>query len=159
MKFLIDTSVWLEVLLDQSRAADARRLLQVTPLDEIAISDFSLLALRVILNHLDRNDVYAAFAAGILDETPIVEVGLEESELNSMGRGQRRLSLGFHAAYQYLAARKHGLTLVSFDGDLDYLPEGRRTPGQVLHGVPEVVREPDREDGSPESGGGLEPAG
>jgi len=39
--------------------------------------------------------------------------------------------LDFDDAYQYVAAEKNGLVLVSFDGDLDKTPNGRKTPAQI----------------------------
>ncbi|MCX7855996.1 MAG: hypothetical protein N2556_08525 [Anaerolineae bacterium] len=47
----------------------------------------------------------------------------------------QRFGLDFDDAYQYVAAEKYGLTLVSLDADFDRTPLGRRTPGQVLREV------------------------
>lgn len=43
-----------------------------------------------------------------------------------------RYRLDFDDAYQYRAAEKHGLVIVSFDGDFDRTALGRKTPAQVL---------------------------
>jgi predicted nucleic acid-binding protein len=40
--FLVDTNVWLEVLLAQERADEASRFLQGVDAAELAISEFSL---------------------------------------------------------------------------------------------------------------------
>ena len=40
--------------------------------------------------------------------------------------------LDFDDAYQYVAAEKYGLTLVSFDADFDRTKPGRKTPDEVL---------------------------
>jgi predicted nucleic acid-binding protein len=40
--------------------------------------------------------------------------------------------LDFDDAYQYVAAEKYGLTLVSFDADFDQTKLGRKTPDDVL---------------------------
>jgi predicted nucleic acid-binding protein len=34
-------------------------------------------------------------------------------------------------AYQYVAAEKHDLVIVSFDADLDHTERGRKTPADV----------------------------
>ena len=35
-------------------------------------------------------------------------------------------------AYQYVAAARDGLIIVSFDGDLDRTPNGKKTPAEIL---------------------------
>ena len=40
--------------------------------------------------------------------------------------------LGEYDAYDYVAAEKHDLVLVSFDSDFDRTELGRKTPGEVL---------------------------
>jgi len=44
----------------------------------------------------------------------------------------QRFHLDFDDAYQYVAAEKYDLTLVSFDADFDRTPRGRRTPGEMI---------------------------
>ena len=43
----------------------------------------------------------------------------------------RKFGLDFDYAYQYLAADKYSLTLVSFDSDFDRTERGRKTPADV----------------------------
>lgn len=43
-----------------------------------------------------------------------------------------RFRLDFDDAYQYVAAEKHNLTLVSLDADFDRTERGRKTPTQIL---------------------------
>jgi predicted nucleic acid-binding protein len=38
----------------------------------------------------------------------------------------------FDDAYQYTAAEKYDLSIVSFDGDFDQAERGRRMPAQIL---------------------------
>jgi len=37
----------------------------------------------------------------------------------------------FDDAYQYSAAEKYNLTIVSFDSDFDRTPRGRKTPAEI----------------------------
>jgi hypothetical protein len=52
-----------------------------------------------------------------------------------MARGLNRVSVGhnldFDDAYQYSAAEKYNLTIVSFDSDFDRTPRGRKTPAEI----------------------------
>jgi uncharacterized protein len=42
--------------------------------------------------------------------------------------------LDFDDAYQYVAAEKHDLSLVSFDADFDRTSRGKTTPAELLEG-------------------------
>jgi predicted nucleic acid-binding protein len=57
---------------------------------------------------------------------------LSADELRDIPEVMRRFRLDFDDAYQYVAADKHALTLVSFDADFDRTERGRKTPEQVL---------------------------
>lgn len=41
------------------------------------------------------------------------------------------ISLDFDDAYQYVAAEKYTLTLISFDTDFDRTERGKKTPGEI----------------------------
>lgn len=43
-----------------------------------------------------------------------------------------RFNLDFDDAYQYVAAEKYNLTIVSLDSDFDRTERGRRDPAEVL---------------------------
>ncbi|MEW6726113.1 MAG: PIN domain-containing protein [Bacillota bacterium] len=45
---------------------------------------------------------------------------------------EEQFGFDFDDAYQYVAAEKHGLILVSFDSDFDKTDRGRKTPRDVL---------------------------
>jgi len=51
----------------------------------------------------------------------------------------RGFNLDFDDAYQYVAAEKHNLTLVSLAADFDRTDRGRKTPADIL-GEPPVAR-------------------
>ena len=44
----------------------------------------------------------------------------------------RKFQIDFDDAYQYVAAAKHGYTIISFDDDFDRTDRGKRTPASVL---------------------------
>jgi len=54
--------------------------------------------------------------------------------LHSYARPAKRFNLDFDDAYQYAAAEKYILTLVSHDRDFDGTELGRTTPAKVLDG-------------------------
>jgi hypothetical protein len=50
--YLIDTNVWLERLLDQSKSEEVRKFLDDTPSEHLFITDFSFHSIGVILEKL-----------------------------------------------------------------------------------------------------------
>ncbi len=46
-----------------------------------------------------------------------------------------RFDLDFDDAYQYVAAEKQGLVIVSFDGDFNRTTRGKKTPTEILAGT------------------------
>jgi uncharacterized protein len=59
---------------------------------------------------------------------------LDTIDLKQLLTIRRRFRLDFDDAYQYVAAEKHNLTLVSFDSDFDRTARGRKTPDALLSG-------------------------
>jgi hypothetical protein len=57
---------------------------------------------------------------------------LSPHELDTVLDIADRFSLDFDDAYQYAAAEKYDLTVVSFDADFDRTERGRKTPEAVL---------------------------
>ena len=50
--YLVDTNVWLELFLEQEKAAEVRRFFQQVEARLIAITEFSLYSIGVILTRL-----------------------------------------------------------------------------------------------------------
>jgi predicted nucleic acid-binding protein len=137
---LVDANVWLELLLDQEQAGQVRDFLRTVPLNELAITDFALHSVGVILARKRRGDLFVRFISDLLVDTGVRYVSLDFADLMAVTKTRERLPLDFDDAYQYLAAEKHDLTLVSFDADFDRTDRGRKTPAEVL-GEPPVARD------------------
>ena len=58
MRLLIDTNLFLEVILDQQRAAEARQFLSRTEEHDFFISDFSLHSVGLLLFRYNRHDTF-----------------------------------------------------------------------------------------------------
>jgi len=133
---LVDANVWLELLLDQEQAGQVRDFLRAVPLGELAITDFALHSLGIILARNKRDDLFARFISDLLMDTGVHYVSLDFADLMAVTRTRERLPLDFDDAYQYVAAEKYNLTLVSFDADFDRTERGRKTPAEVLEEPP-----------------------
>jgi hypothetical protein len=130
--FLVDTNVWLETILDQERAEEARRFFETTEARLLAITEFSLYSIGIILTRLNRDDAFAAFLSDTMEDSGVTRIRLDTAEMKEVLAARKRFRLDFDDAYQCVAAAKHNCVLVSFDSDLDRTDRGRRTPAQAL---------------------------
>jgi len=129
--YLVDTNVWLELLLEQEKAGEVRRFLQATEAQLLSMTEFSLYSIGVILTHLRKDDIYEDFLSDTIEGSRVARVRLDTPELKELLAVCRRFQLDFDNAYQYVAAEMNDLTIVSFDGDFDRTDRGRKTPAQV----------------------------
>ena len=131
MRLLIATNIFLEVLLEQDRAEEARQLLTRTEEHEFFISDFSLHSIGLLLFCRQQHDVFRRFLADMLLNAGVGMVALFAREMEAVTQAAQRFNLDFDDAYQYAVAEQYALTIVSLDADFDRTERGRRTPDQV----------------------------
>ncbi len=117
--YLVDTNVWLERLLDQERAEDVRRFLDATGSEHLFITDFALHSIGVVLIKLNQREGLLRFVRDAFLNGAVVLVHLEPEDTEHIVRVVEKFDLDFDDAYQYVAAEKYNLTLVSFDSDFD----------------------------------------
>ncbi|MBM3332190.1 PIN domain-containing protein [candidate division WOR-3 bacterium] len=137
---LVDANVWLELLLEQERAEQVRDLLRTVPLAELAITDFALHSVGIILARNKEDGLFVRFISDLLLDTDVRYLSLDYADLMTVAETRDRLHLDFDDAYQYVAAEKYDLTLVSLDADFDRTERGRKTPAEIL-GEPPVARD------------------
>jgi len=130
--YLLDTNIWLERMLQQARSEEVRRLLDQVPSDHLLITDFSLHSIGVILNRLNRRDEFLGFVRDLFIDGAVALVSLEPGDMERLVAVMDRFGLDFDDAYQYVAAERYEVELVSFDGDFDGTERGRVTPGEVI---------------------------
>ena len=133
MRILLDTNIFLEVLLDQDRAAEARHLLSKSDEHELYISDFSLHSIGLILFRQQEHDAFRRFLVDMFLKAGVVVVTLPPREMEAVIRAAQQFGLDFDDAYQYAIAEDYALTIISFDADFDRTEAGRRTPGELNH--------------------------
>jgi len=130
--YLIDTNVWLEMILDQRRAPEARTFFQKVEGSDLVITEFSLYSIGIILCRLKKAEAFADFLSDTIEDSGIKRILLDLSDLRQTLSVKEKFGLDFDDAFQYVAAEKFHLTLVSFDSDFDRTELGRKTPGQLL---------------------------
>ena len=134
MKLLLDTNIFLEVILDQERAIEARTLLSEVEGHEFFISDYSLHSIGLLLFRRGRHEVFRQFLKDMVLEAGVTVIALAAQEMEDIVQIARRFGLDFDDAYQYVVAERHGLTIVSFDSDFDRTERGRKVPKDLLEG-------------------------
>ena len=130
--YLLDTNIFLELLLDQERADDVEKLLQSVPRKRFHISEFSLYSMGIVLFRRKLFDVFVRFVEDLIITGGICLLRLSAEDAKGLAEVAQRFGLDFDDAYQYVVAERYGLTIVSFDGDFDRTERGRKTPEDLL---------------------------
>jgi predicted nucleic acid-binding protein len=131
LMFLIDTNVWLELLLEQDKAGDVRQFLQAIEGHLLAITDFSVYSIGIILTQLKKDVLFEDFLSDTIEDSGVKRIYLDSTDLKKLLIVRKRFNLDFDDAYQYVSAEKYGLTLISFDSDFDRTERGRKLPSQI----------------------------
>jgi predicted nucleic acid-binding protein len=131
-RFLLDSSVLLELLLNQKRADEVTQFFNETLEAGLYVTDFSVHSVAIMLVRKKRAEMLAKFVDDLFFVRGAQVVRLDLDEVAGVATRAAALGLDFDDAYQYVAAEKHNLTLVSFDADFDRTERGRKTPADVL---------------------------
>lgn len=131
MRLLIDTNVFLEVILAQEKAEEARDLLSKIEEHEFFISDYSLHSIGLLLFRRKQHDVFQQFLTDMISNAGVEMIALLAKDMEAVINAARKFNLDFDDAYQYVAAEQYGLTIVSFDSDFDRTEKGCKTPDKA----------------------------
>lgn len=129
---LVDTNVWLERLLDQERSEEIGHFLSNIPSDRLAITDFAFHSIGVVLSRMNQTEALLSLVQDAFVDGAIALIRLEPEDTQHLIHVIERFNLDFDDAYQYVAAEKYNLTIVSLDSDFDRTERGRRDPAEVL---------------------------
>lgn len=129
--YLVDTNVWLEVLLAQRQTAEARAFFENVEAGQLAITEFSLYSLGIILTRLNKDDAFMDFLSDV-EETQVARIRLDSADLKHALAFRQTFRMDFDDAYQYAAAEKYDCVIVSFDKDFDRTTRGRKTPAEIV---------------------------
>lgn len=133
-KILIDTNIFLEYLLDQEKADEVEELLNLVAKGNIEgiITSFTLHSLEIILISHKKLSVLIDFLEEMsyLKGLSVYQPGL--SEEIEIVESLSKTGLDFDDAYQYYAAKKLNLVLVSFDKHFDKTNLKRYEPKEIV---------------------------
>jgi uncharacterized protein len=131
LRLLIDTNVFLELLLSQARAEEARALLERPEAHDFFLSDYTPHSIGLLLLRRKQGEVFRQFIADMFVDSRLAMVSLAAGQLDAVIDAADSFNLDFDDAYQYTVAMAYRLTIVSFDADFDRTPQGRKTPAAV----------------------------
>jgi predicted nucleic acid-binding protein len=131
-RFVIDTSIWLELFLDQERADETETMLKAVPLARLRLTEFSLYSIGLSLTRQGLGDDFLAFLRRNFTNRSLKRIRLSGEELLRLPDAMNEFRLDFDDAYQYVAATARDLSLVSFDTDFDRTDIERLEPADVL---------------------------
>ena len=126
--YLLDTNIFLEILLQREKSKAAKHLFIANLSSDLFITDFSLHSLGVFLFQRNRHETYIRFVKDVIIETEINVIGLDPEEVLALAEISKRFHLDFDDSYQYAVAQKYGLQILSFDADFDRTEKGRKIP-------------------------------
>ena len=132
MIYLLDTNIWLERMLGQERAAEVAELLTRVPSNQLCITDFTLHSSGGILYRLKQPQLYVRFVQDVLLDRATRLLTVPPDAATELVEVTAKYRLDFDDAYQYVAATRHHLTLISLDSDFDRTDNGRQTPAEIV---------------------------
>jgi uncharacterized protein len=130
MKYLVDANVWLEAVAAGAHAADAVELFQSAPPGWLAVTDFSLHTIGLVLT--PREPTKLTDFLDDLIHRRVFTLHLTPADMYTVVQRMSSAHLDFDDAFQHVAAERNDLKIISFDSDFDRSPRGRITPAQAV---------------------------
>jgi uncharacterized protein len=116
MNYLADTNIFLEVLLNQSKAETCKDFLQSST-GNIFISDFSLHSIGVILFRKNKVDLFKQFTRDIQNGLSVKTLSIDNYSI--IADYNNLYTLDFDDAYQLGVASEFELTIKTLDRDFE----------------------------------------
>jgi predicted nucleic acid-binding protein len=130
--YLLDTNIFLELLLEQGNSDSVRALLTSKSPEELSISDLAFHSIGIILYQKNAAHLFSDFVRDLFGDGGIVIISLGSEDMERLEHVSTIFNLDFDDAYQYVIAEKFGLVLVSFDTDFDRTDRQRIIPADIL---------------------------
>ena len=131
MRLLLDTNIFLEIILDQARAEEAKALLLKCDSYDLYASDFTFHSIGILLFRKKHHEAFKRFINDMVINIGVTILSLSADEFETVVAVAGKYNLDFDDAYQYGVASKYDLALVSFDKDFDGTERGRLEPAKL----------------------------
>lgn len=114
--FLVDTNVFLEILLMQDKKEICKKFLD-NNVENLYITDFSLHSIGVILFKYNKMNVFQKFVKDVIPNVKLLSLPVKK--YREVINVSRDLNLDFDDAYQYSVAKYYGLIAATMDKDFE----------------------------------------
>lgn len=114
--FLVDTNVFLEIILGQTKKERCKKFLNDN-IENLNITDFSLHSIGVILFRYDKEDIFKKFVEDVIPNTKLLSLPIKL--YRELINASRSLNLDFDDAYQYSTAKYYRLRVATMDKDFE----------------------------------------
>ena len=131
VRLLLDTNIFLEIILDQARAEEAKTVLLKCDSHDLYMTDFTFHSIGILLFRKKHHEAFKRFLNDMVVNVGIAILSLAADEFEPVVEAARKFNLDFDDAYQYGVASKYDLALVSFDKDFDSTERGRMEPANL----------------------------
>lgn len=132
MKFLVDTNIWLELLLGQEKSEIVSLFLEQVSIDDLFVSDFAIHSIGVILSKKKKADIFSEFLDDLFVNGQITQLSLDPVELHQVATNIQEFNLDFDDGYQLAVSQKYDLTIVTFDKDFNAKGIRKITPVEFI---------------------------
>lgn len=132
MRYLVDTNIWLERLLDQEKSEIVSQFLVQIPLSDLFVSDFTVHSIGVILSRYKKFGVFSDFLDDLFVNGQIGQLSLNPTELIQVIANIQEFNLDFDDAYQLSVSQKYDLVIVTFDKDFNAKGIQKITPEELI---------------------------
>lgn len=112
--YLIDTNIFLEILLKQDKSEACKTFLDKNK-DAINISDFTLHSIGVILFRQNEEQIFLKFISDILPKSNLLT--LPKKNYEEIINIKSEIGLDFDDSYQYIVCKHYNLKFITMDQD------------------------------------------
>ncbi|MGC1120852.1 MAG: type II toxin-antitoxin system VapC family toxin [Candidatus Methanofastidiosia archaeon] len=120
MMVLVDTNIFLEILLGQHKEEDCKGFLEKNT-GNLHITDFSLHSIGIAMFRYSKEEVFGSFMEDVLSAVMLLSLPIES--YGAVIDSKKNLGLDFDDAYQYCVARHYELKIVTMDRDFEIIKD------------------------------------
>jgi hypothetical protein len=132
VRYLVDTNIWLERLLDQDKSEVVSKFLNLISPEQIFVSDFSIHSIGVILSRLKKLDILEKFVKDLFINGQIEQVALGPEDLLGVVGNIEHFNLDFDDSYQLTVSQKYDFIIITFDKDFNAKGILKNTPEEII---------------------------
>ena len=118
--YLVDTNIFLEILLGQDKKEVCKSFLDEN-IGDLNTTDFSLHSIGVILFRYNKEDIFYKFVEDVMPDTKLLSLPMEL--YRDVVTVRKNLNLDFDDTYQYSVAKYYGLKVVTMDKDFEKIKD------------------------------------